>query len=131
MYIIFEYAACLVLVAFLGTLLFAVCALLIPLSEGAADIMGRLMRGIAHEGRDLERGLTGLALCRRVRSQAGRVCGSGLAKEVAMFQMVNEEPRRPQERRKMVLMKVVVFSVALLLLSAIVCFFAFLPYTNR
>jgi len=48
-----------------------------------------------------------------------------------MFQMVNEEPRGPQERKKMVLVKVGVFSVALLVLSAIVCFFAFLPYTNR
>ena len=47
-----------------------------------------------------------------------------------MFQMVNEEPRGPQERKKMVLVKVGVFSLALLL-SGIVCFFAFLPYTNR
>jgi hypothetical protein len=48
-----------------------------------------------------------------------------------MFQMLNEEPKQPQERKKMVLVKVAAFSVALLVLSAVVCFFAFLPYTNR
>lgn len=46
MYIFFECAACLILVAFVGTLLFAVCALLIILKEGAA-ILGRLARRIA------------------------------------------------------------------------------------
>ena len=48
MYIFFEYAACLILVAFVATLLFAVCALLIILKEGAT-ILGRLARGIAHD----------------------------------------------------------------------------------
>ncbi len=42
MYIFFEYAACLVLVALVATLLFAGCALLIILQEGAA-----IWRGLA------------------------------------------------------------------------------------
>jgi hypothetical protein len=52
MYIFFEYAACMVLVVFAVTLLFAGCALLIILKEGAA-ILRRLARGIAHDARIL------------------------------------------------------------------------------
>ena len=52
MYIFFEYAACLILVAFVVTLLFAGCALLMILKEGTA-ILGRLARGIAHDARIL------------------------------------------------------------------------------
>jgi hypothetical protein len=131
MYIFFEYAACLILTAFVMMLLFAGCALFNPLSQGAADIIGRLTSGIAHEARDLVRGLTEGSPCRRARTYSRRLRSSVLPKGVAMFQMVNEEPREPQERKKIVLVKVGVFSVALLVLCAIVCFFVFLPYTNR
>lgn len=48
MYFLFEYAACVILVAFVATLLFAVCALLIVLKEGVT-ILGRITRGIAHD----------------------------------------------------------------------------------
>lgn len=48
----FEYAACLTLVVFVVALLFAGCALLIILKEGAA-ILRRLARGIAHDARIL------------------------------------------------------------------------------
>jgi hypothetical protein len=46
------------LAALVATVLFAVCAIFMLLSEGAAEIMGRLLRRIAHEARDLVRGLT-------------------------------------------------------------------------
>jgi hypothetical protein len=52
MYIFFEYAACLFLVAIVATLLFAVCALLIILKE-EPTILGRLARGVAHDARVL------------------------------------------------------------------------------
>jgi hypothetical protein len=52
MYIFFEYANSLILVALVVTLLFAGCALSIILKEGAA-IWGRLARGIAHDARIL------------------------------------------------------------------------------
>ena len=126
-----EYAACLFFAAPVATVLFAVCVLFNLLSQGAADLIGRLMSGIAHEARDLVRGLTEGSPCRRARTYSRRLRSSVLPKGVAMFQMVNEEPREPQERKKIVLVKVGVFSVALLVLCAIVCFFVFLPYTNR
>jgi len=126
-----EYAACLFLAALVATVLFAVCAIFMLLSEGTAETMGRLLRRIAHEAREIVRVLRGRTPRSRVCSRAGGACGRGFAEEIAMFQMVNEEPRRPQEWKKMVLVKVGVFSVALLVLSAIVCFFVFLPYTNR
>jgi hypothetical protein len=126
-----EYGACLILAALVATVLFAVCAIFMLLSEGAASIFERLVRGLAHEARESARGQTWQTFCDRVRSGFRRIRSWGLAKEVAMFQMVNEEPRQPQERKKMVLVKVAAFSVALLALSAIVCFFVFLPYTNR
>ena len=63
-----EYAACLFFAALVATALFAVCALFNLLSQGAADIIGRLMSGIAHEARDLVRGLTERTLCHRARS---------------------------------------------------------------
>ena len=47
-----------------------------------------------------------------------------------MFQMVNEESTQPQDR-KMMIVKVATFTVALLVLGGVVYFFAFLPYTNR
>jgi hypothetical protein len=50
MFILFEWAACLILVAFVVTLLFAVCTLFIVLKEGAT-VVGRLARGIAHDAR--------------------------------------------------------------------------------
>ena len=68
MYIFFEYAAYLFLAALVATVLFAVCAIFNLLSQGAADIIGRLMSGIAHEARDLVRGLTERTLCHRARS---------------------------------------------------------------
>jgi hypothetical protein len=46
MYIFLEYGACLILVAFVATLLFAVCVFLIILKEGVT-ILGRIARGIA------------------------------------------------------------------------------------
>jgi len=46
MFIFLECAACLILVAFVVTPLFAVCALIIVLKEGTS-IGGRLARGIA------------------------------------------------------------------------------------
>jgi hypothetical protein len=52
MYVFFECAACLILVAFVGTLLFAACVLFIVLKEGAT-ILGQLARGIAHDTRIL------------------------------------------------------------------------------
>ena len=52
MFIFFECAACLILVAIVVTLLFAVCALFIVLKEGAT-ILGRLARGMAHGARVL------------------------------------------------------------------------------
>ncbi len=52
MYIFFECAACLILVAIVVTLLFALCALFIVLKEGAA-ILDRLARGIADDARIL------------------------------------------------------------------------------
>jgi len=95
MYIFCEYAACLVSVTFLGAVLFAVCVILIPLSEGTANVLERLRCGIAHEVRDLGRGLIVRDLCLRFRFQAGQGRVRGLAKEVAMFQIVDDEPRRP------------------------------------
>jgi hypothetical protein len=92
-----EYAACLFLAALVATVLFAVCALFNALSEGVADIIGRLVRGIAHEARELVRGLTERSPCRRPRAYSRRLGSSVLPNGVAMFQMVNEEPRRPQE----------------------------------
>ena len=50
MYVFFECTACLILVAFVGTLLFAVCTVFIVLKEGAT-VVGRLARGIAHDAR--------------------------------------------------------------------------------
>jgi len=47
-----------------------------------------------------------------------------------MFQMLNEESTQPQDR-KMVMVRVGSFAVALLGLGAVVYFFAFLPYANR
>ncbi len=47
-----------------------------------------------------------------------------------MFQMVNEESTQPRDG-KMMMVRVGAFSVALLVLGAVVYFFAFLPYTNR
>lgn len=47
-----------------------------------------------------------------------------------MFQMVNEERDQPHDG-KMMMVKVGAFSVALLVLGALVYFFAFLPYANR
>ena len=52
MYIFFECAACLILVAIVVTLLFALCALFIVL-EGRAAILDRLARGIADDARVL------------------------------------------------------------------------------
>jgi hypothetical protein len=68
MYILFEYAAYLILAAFVATMLFAVCALFNLLSQGAADIIGWLMSGIAHKARDHVRRLTERTLCHRARS---------------------------------------------------------------
>lgn len=48
MYVFVEYAASLILAAFVVTLLFAGCALIIILREGAA-LLGRLARGTAHD----------------------------------------------------------------------------------
>jgi hypothetical protein len=56
MFIYFECAACLILLAIVMTLLFAVSVLLIPHEEGAT-ILGRLARGMAHGAR-LARGRT-------------------------------------------------------------------------
>ncbi len=131
MYIFLKYVACLILVAFVAAVLFAVCALFILLSQGAADIIGRLMSGTAQEARDLVRGLTERSLCRRDRANSRRLGSSALPKGVAIFQMVNQEPSQPQERKRMVLVRVGAFSVALLVLSAAVCIFAFLPFTGR
>ena len=50
---------------------------------------------------------------------------------VAVLQSVKEEPRQPQKRKTLVLVRVGAFSVALLVLSAVVCFFALHPYTDR
>jgi hypothetical protein len=61
-------AACLFLAALVATVLFAVCALFNLPSQGAADIIGRLMSGMAHDARDLVRGLTERTLCHRARS---------------------------------------------------------------
>lgn len=47
-----------------------------------------------------------------------------------MFQMLNEDSRRPQDR-KMMIVRVSALTVALLALGAVVYFFAFLPYANR
>jgi hypothetical protein len=48
-------------------------------------------------------------------------------KEVAMFQMLNEESTQLQDR-KMMIVRVGALAVALLALGAAVYFFAFLPY---
>ncbi len=47
-----------------------------------------------------------------------------------MFQMVNDESTQPQDR-KTTIIRVGAFSLALLVLGAVVYFFAFIPYTNR
>jgi len=47
-----------------------------------------------------------------------------------MLQMLNEGSTQPQDS-KMMIVKVGAFAVALLVLGAVVYFFAFLPYTNR
>lgn len=48
-----------------------------------------------------------------------------------MFQMINEGSTQPQDR-KMTIVRVGASAVAaLLVLGAVVYFFAFLPYTNR
>jgi hypothetical protein len=52
MFIFFECAACLILVAIVATLLFAVSALFIVLKEGAT-ILGRLACGIGQDARIL------------------------------------------------------------------------------
>ncbi len=52
MFILFEYASCLILAAIIVTVLFAVSALLIVLDEGAT-ILGRLARRMAHGARVL------------------------------------------------------------------------------
>jgi hypothetical protein len=52
MFIFFECASCLILVAIVATLLFAVSALLIVLDEGAT-VFGRITRGMAHSARVL------------------------------------------------------------------------------
>jgi hypothetical protein len=69
MYLLLEFSACLILVAIVVTLLFAVCALLTVVQEGAAEIFGRLAHGIAHEARVLAAREKGETLCRRVQSQ--------------------------------------------------------------
>jgi hypothetical protein len=48
-------------------------------------------------------------------------------KETEMFQMINDRSAQPRDR-KMTMMKVGAFTVALLLLGATVYFFTFLPY---
>ena len=52
MFIFFECAACLILVAVVVTLLFAVSVLLIALKEGAT-FLARLARAVAHDARVL------------------------------------------------------------------------------
>jgi hypothetical protein len=46
-----------------------------------------------------------------------------------MFQILNDESARPPDR-KMAIVRVGAFTVALLVLGAVVYFFAFLPYGN-
>ncbi len=95
MYIFVEYIGCLILAAFAATLLFTACALWVSLSEAVAGIRKRLARGLTHEAREFVRRQTRRSFCGRVRSGFRRVCGWGLNKDVAAFQMVKEEPPRP------------------------------------
>jgi hypothetical protein len=51
-------------------------------------------------------------------------------KEVAMFQLLNEDSTQPEDR-KVKTARVGVLTIALLALGAVVYFFAFLPYANK
>jgi hypothetical protein len=69
MYPLLEYSACLILVATVSILLFAVCALFTVIQEGVGEILGRLAHGIAREARVLVAREKGQTLCRHVQSQ--------------------------------------------------------------
>jgi hypothetical protein len=51
-------------------------------------------------------------------------------REVAMFQMLNEDSTQPEDRRVKTA-RVGALTIALLALGAVVYFFAFLPYATR
>jgi len=69
-------------------------------------------------------------------SQKATVIGWGFGrdehegKEVVMFQMLNEESTQPPDRRMMIL-RVGAFTIAMFVLGAAAYFFAFLPYANH